>query len=296
MADAAPEKPDSSPGKKSTACSYKVVIAGGGPAGLTAGLFASRYGLETLILDRGKSSLRQCAYLENYLGFPGGVTVADFLDQARTQAEDAGCHVIGERVCRLEHVMDGSKGRFVVHTRDGGTYLAERFVAATTYDSEYLRSLNVPSLFDENGVFKGQTIDAYGRTSMNGLYLAGPLAGVESEVQIAAGHAAQMALGLIQDVRREQGLWEAIAHYLDWQVRRGVYQGKHWVERVHRYFLETLPEREAPDMKTVHAAVEHWIQEKRARQLDRHEIARRDRRGRRLRMQFADSIQSPDGN
>lgn len=49
---------------------YDVVIVGGGPAGCSAGVFTGRYGLDTVIFDRGRSSLRRCAYLENYLGFP----------------------------------------------------------------------------------------------------------------------------------------------------------------------------------------------------------------------------------
>lgn len=48
---------------------FDVVIVGGGPAGCSAGVFCAREGLDTVIFDRGRSSLQRCAHLENYLGF-----------------------------------------------------------------------------------------------------------------------------------------------------------------------------------------------------------------------------------
>jgi len=53
---------------------HDVVVVGGGPAGCAAGVFTARYGLDTMIFDRGRSSIQRCAYLENYLGFPRGST------------------------------------------------------------------------------------------------------------------------------------------------------------------------------------------------------------------------------
>ena len=52
-----------------------VVVIGGGPAGCAAGIFTARYGLDTVLFDRGRSSIQRCAHLENYLGFPAGIDV-----------------------------------------------------------------------------------------------------------------------------------------------------------------------------------------------------------------------------
>jgi len=53
---------------------YEVIILGGGPAGLTAGLYTSRYGLKTLLIERGLygGQIVNARTVENYPGFPGG--------------------------------------------------------------------------------------------------------------------------------------------------------------------------------------------------------------------------------
>lgn len=51
---------------------YDLIIIGGGPAGLTAGIYAVRYGLDTLILERNEISgqISMADIVENYPGFP----------------------------------------------------------------------------------------------------------------------------------------------------------------------------------------------------------------------------------
>ncbi|MCH7660101.1 MAG: FAD-dependent oxidoreductase, partial [Euryarchaeota archaeon] len=65
---------------------YDVVIVGGGVAGLSAGIFTARAGLETLIVDQGRSILARNALLENYPGFPIGINPRRFLDMVEAQA------------------------------------------------------------------------------------------------------------------------------------------------------------------------------------------------------------------
>lgn len=75
---------------------YDVVIAGGGPAGLAAAVYAASEGLKTVLIEQdapggqaGTSSL-----IENYLGFPSGVTGADLAHRATTQARRFGAELL----------------------------------------------------------------------------------------------------------------------------------------------------------------------------------------------------------
>lgn len=261
---------------------FDVVIAGGGPAGLAAGLFTARYKLNTLILDRGRSLLRQCAYLDNFLGFPGGIDASEFLSLAKAHAVEAGCRLEPGRVVTLEHNADGPD-RFVVRTSDGTSFLADRFIAASGYEASYLGGLKAPGLFDDDGELRKESIDAYGRTGIEGLYVAGPLAGIENQALISAGQAAQVALSLICDVRRAEGLWDALARHLDWQIRKGTYDSERWAEQVRAHFANAAKAQDDVDASRLYDLVECWIRAKRAQQLDRAEVSRRRRRSRGLR-------------
>ncbi|MCX5997129.1 MAG: thioredoxin-disulfide reductase [Chloroflexi bacterium] len=71
---------------------YEVVIIGGGPAGLTAGLYASRYGLSTMLIERGLfgGQIINAGEIQNYPGFPGGVSGMDLGQMMYDQASKFG--------------------------------------------------------------------------------------------------------------------------------------------------------------------------------------------------------------
>jgi thioredoxin reductase (NADPH) len=128
--------------------SYDVVIMGGGPAGLTAGLYTSRHGLRTLILEGkqlgGKSwgSHR----VENYPGFPEGSTGTELMDKFIAQTRRFGAEIKEETVVGLSVFGDQK----MVQTR-GGVYGARAVVIATGIQK---RQLSVPGE-DE---FKGRGV------------------------------------------------------------------------------------------------------------------------------------------
>jgi thioredoxin reductase (NADPH) len=118
--------------------SYDVVIMGGGPAGLTAGLYTSRHGLRTLILEGkqlgGKSwgSHR----VENYPGFPEGSTGTELMDKFIAQTRRFGAEIKEETVVGLSVFGDQK----MVQTR-GGVYGARAVVIATGIQKRQLSVL-----------------------------------------------------------------------------------------------------------------------------------------------------------
>jgi thioredoxin reductase (NADPH) len=61
---------------------YEVIIIGGGPAGLTAGLYTSRAGFRSLLIERGifGGQIVNATLVENYPGFPEGISGAELGD------------------------------------------------------------------------------------------------------------------------------------------------------------------------------------------------------------------------
>ena len=217
-----------------------VVVVGGGPAGCSAGVFTARYGLDTTVFDRGNSSIRRCAYLENYPGFPGGIDVETFYALVHDQAEAAGCAVVDDLVESVDRPADGPDDdpAFVVETQSGSTVSADRVVAATRYGGEYLRPLDGDAMFEshdhdgeEREHFDPDYADADGRTPVDGLYVASPAGERDVQAVVAAGRGAHVARSLIADLRRDEGYPEGIlANRYDWLRPDAVFEGE-WGNR-----------------------------------------------------------------
>ncbi|ORA37247.1 NAD(P)/FAD-dependent oxidoreductase [Mycobacterium aquaticum] len=113
-----------------SATTYDVSIYGAGPAGLSAAVYAASEGLSTVLLERqavggqaGTSSL-----IENYLGFPGGISGAHLAERARQQAVAFGAEIL--------LLQEGVKATFrdggiVVDLAGGGTMAARTNICAT---------------------------------------------------------------------------------------------------------------------------------------------------------------------
>jgi thioredoxin reductase (NADPH) len=83
---------------------YDVIIIGGGPAGLAAGLYASRARLSSLLLERGLAGgqIVNAEWVENYPGFPQGISGFELGDAMQQQAERYGLRTITAEATGIE--------------------------------------------------------------------------------------------------------------------------------------------------------------------------------------------------
>jgi thioredoxin reductase (NADPH) len=136
---------------------YELIIIGGGPAGLTAGIYAGRAGLKTLLLTGpgpgGQVSITDI--VENFPGFPDGISGAELADRTRRQAERFGTVIENEAVIRV----DFTAHPFTVET-ETATYRPTIVIVAT---GAVPRLLGVPgeSEFLGRGVSTCATCDGF---------------------------------------------------------------------------------------------------------------------------------------
>jgi len=110
---------------------YEVVIVGGGPAGFTAGLYASRAGLKSLLVERGMfgGQMVNAALVENYPGFPEGISGSELGSLMHQQAVRYGLEVVTAEVTSV-----APRQPYSVSTTEGSFESAAIIIAA---GSEY---------------------------------------------------------------------------------------------------------------------------------------------------------------
>jgi thioredoxin reductase (NADPH) len=131
---------------------YDIAIIGGGPAGLTAGLYAARAGLRTLLFE-GASSISQITvtdFIENYPGIPEGVSGFELIERFKKQALQFGLEIVSEDVNDIAKThWDNTEGWKV--TSANREFEALAVIIAT---GAYWRKLGVPG----EDVFVGKGI------------------------------------------------------------------------------------------------------------------------------------------
>ena len=263
---------------------YDVVVVGGGASGLSAAVFLARFGFETAVFARGASAIKQCAHLENYLGFPSGISPERFLALGRTHAREEGAALQKELVERVEQVEGGAdEERFEVGTADGTEVTTSRVIAATAYDGDPFEPLSVDAI--EADPFVG-TDD--GRTPLEGFYACGWMTSETAhQAVINAGHGARTALAVIRDDLRDR-YWDAVAdRYVDWVVDENRYGGDGWAEDIDEWFDREMLPTDA-DEATVADARADLKAEFLDRCLPEDERQHRERRGQRLLLEHLD--------
>jgi len=135
---------------------YDVVIIGGGPAGLTAGLYSARDRQSSLLMEKGiiGGKIAEAELVDNYPGFPEGISGLELTKLMHQQATKYGLECINAEVTALE-IQEGQK---VVKTTEGD-FVARAVIIASGSERE---KLGVPGEkeFTGKGVSYCSTCDA----------------------------------------------------------------------------------------------------------------------------------------
>ena len=126
---------------------FELIIIGGGPAGLTAGIYAKRAGIDAILIEKALPGglITTTELVENYPGFPEGVSGIDLGQKLEDQAKKNGLDIIFGKAVRIEV----NKGRKVVFTEEN-SYSTKTVIIATGSEP---KKLGVPG--EEDFIGKG---------------------------------------------------------------------------------------------------------------------------------------------
>jgi thioredoxin reductase (NADPH) len=190
---------------------YDVVIVGGGPAGLGAAVYAASEGLRTVLVERQATGGQagQSSRIENYLGFPDGVTGSQLTDRARRQAHKFGAEVLTTRDVVGLDVRASSRA---VQFADGGEVVAHAVLLATGIA---YRRLDVPGAEDltGRGLFYGSAVTEASACAGDDIYIVGGANSAGQAAVFLSRHARQVTL-----LVRADNLDKSMSHYLIRQI------------------------------------------------------------------------------
>lgn len=132
---------------------YDVVIIGAGPAGLAAGVYGASEGLKTLMIERRApgGQAGSSSRIENYLGFPTGLSGAELTRRAMTQATRLGAEFLSPQAVRSIEEKDGYK-RIVLDNAE--TIITRSVVITTGVDYRKLETAGIAE-FTGAGIYYG---------------------------------------------------------------------------------------------------------------------------------------------
>ena len=202
---------------------YELAVIGGGPAGLAAAVYGASEGLKTVLIEETTTGGQagRSSRIENYLGFPTGISGAELTTSARRQAERFGAEVITTRKAVRLQAGDPGSAR-TVEFEDGSTIGARAVILATGVD---YRQLQVTGCWDnpENpecnyvgrGVYYGASVSDASECAGEDVYIVG-----------GANSAGQAAMFMAREAKsvtmlvRGPSLEASMSHYLIQQIAK----------------------------------------------------------------------------
>ena len=190
---------------------YDVVIVGGGPAGLGAAVYAASEGLRTVLVERKATGGQagQSSRIENYLGFPDGVSGSQLTDRARRQAHKFGAEILTTRDVVGLDVRASAR---VVRFADGGEVRAHSVLLATGIAYRWLEVPGCAELTGR-GIFYGSALTEASRCAGDEIYVIGGANSAGQAAVFLAQHARKVTL-----LVRSDNLEKSMSYYLIRQI------------------------------------------------------------------------------
>jgi thioredoxin reductase (NADPH) len=134
---------------------YDLIVVGAGPSGLAAAVYGASEGLNVLVVESNApgGQAGSSSRIENYLGFPNGISGQELADRAFVQAEKFGASIA---VARAASALKCNRPPYTVELDDGGSVQGRSIIVAA--GAQY-RKLNLPNLtqFEGVGIYYGAT-------------------------------------------------------------------------------------------------------------------------------------------
>jgi thioredoxin reductase (NADPH) len=215
-----------------TADFYDLVVVGGGPAGLGAAVYGASEGLRTVLVERDATGGQagQSSRIENYLGFPDGVSGGQLAERARRQAAKFGAEMLLTRDCVA---LEAHGSKRVLRFADGSTIAAHAVVLATGVSYRNLDVAGADGLTGR-GVFYGAAMTEAAECADQKVFIVG---GANSAGQAAVYFAPYASS--VHVLVRGPSLQTSMSHYLIEQLAG--------IDNVHVHTCTTVVEAHGTD-------------------------------------------------
>lgn len=187
-----------------------LIVIGAGPSGLAAAVYGASEGLDVLVVESNApgGQAGSSSRIENYLGFPMGVSGQELAARAYTQAEKFGVDLLIDRVARLHC----ERQPYSVTLESGGDVPGRAIVIAS--GAQYRRpALANLTRFEGNGVYYGAT------------FVESQLCGAQEVIVVGGGNSAGQAAVFLSETAsrvyvlvRSAGLADSMSRYLSRRI------------------------------------------------------------------------------
>lgn len=191
---------------------YDLAIYGAGPAGLSAAVYGASDGLKTVVVERGAvgGQAGSSSSIENYLGFPKGISGADLAERAREQACRFGAEIL---LARKGVRGEFAAGKGVGFLEDGTRIVARASICATGVEYRRLGLPNEERLLGA-GLFYGAGASEAPLVENEHVYIVGGGNSAGQAVMHFASAASRITM-----VVREASLTQSLSQYLIDRIR-----------------------------------------------------------------------------